>query len=314
MRFTKMHGLGNDYLIVDGFEERVAEPSKLARAMSDRHRGVGSDGLILVCPSSTADVRMEMYNADGSRGPMCGNGLRCVVKYAYARGLCRRRLIRVEPDSGIRLCECFLDGALVVRVRAAMGVADYRPEGLAAFAGRSEVIDEAFEVNGRTLLGTYVSVGSRHLVVFVADWAGIELSADGPALEHHPRFPDRINVQFARVDSPTEISVVSGERGSGPTRACGTGACAVADAAFRRNLTSLPTTVHLPGGDLLIERVGDVDRQAWARSHGLEVGDPRCDLGCDAALLMSGPVEEVFRGEWAHGAYTLAGKLPVAPA
>ena len=308
MRFTKMHGLGNDYIIVNGFEEHVADRSLLARAMSDRHCGIGSDGLILIGPAADADVRMEMYNADGSRGAMCGNGLRCVVKYAQEHRLCRRPLIRVETDSGLRLGECFLEGDRVVRVRAAVGAACYRPAGIAAFADRTEVVDEAFEVNGRVLLGTYVSVGSRHLVVFVADWSEIDLHADGPALERHPHFPDRINVQFARVDSPTEITVVSWERGSGPTRACGTGACAVADAAFRRNRVAFPTTVHLPGGDLLIERAGDVDRRAWAESHGINVDDARYQWGGEDGLLMTGPAEEVFSGEWTLGQISLPGE------
>ena len=308
MRFTKMHGLGNDYIVVNGFEERVAHGSLLAQAMSDRPRGVGSDGLILIGPAADGDLRMEMYNADGSRGAMCGNGLRCVVKYAYERGLCRRPLIRVETDSGLRLGECLLDGDRVVRVRAAVGAACYRPAGIAAFSDRSDVVDEAFEVNGRALLGTYVCVGSRHLIVFVTDWAEIDLLADGPVLERNPHFPDRINVQFARVDSPSEITVATWERGSGPTRACGTGACAVADAAFRRNRVAFPITVHLPGGDLLIERAGDVDRRAWAESHGIDAADARYDWGGDDGLLMTGPAEEVFSGEWTLGQVSRSGE------
>lgn len=301
MRFTKMHGLGNDYVCVNGFEEVVEHPGTLAKAVSDRHRGVGGDGLILIRPSETADVRMEVYNADGSRGSMCGNGLRCVVKYAYERGLCLRRLIRVETDSGLRLGECLLDDNTVTQVRATMGAAGYSPKDLPAFAGRDNVIDEPFEVNGRTLLGTYVSTGNEHLVIFVRDWAEIDLHTDGPELENHPRFPNRINVQFARVDSQHEITVLTWERGSGPTQACGTGACAVADAGFTHHLTSFPTTVHLPGGDLLIERWEDIDRRNWARSHGIDLDDPRYDLGGEAGLLMTGPAEEVFSGEWHVG-------------
>ena len=298
MRFTKMHGLGNDYLYVNCFEEAVADPAAVARVISDRHRGVGSDGLILIGPAEGADVRMEIYNADGSRAALCGNGLRCVAKYAYERGVCRKRLIRVATDSGIRLAECFPENGVVSRVRVVMGTAEYAPRGLPAFTGRSTVVDESFQANNRRLRGTFVSIGNPHLVVFVREWDEIDLATDGPVLETHERFPDRINVHFARVDSPGEITMVSWERGSGPTQACGTGACAVADAAFTHNLTSFPTSVHLPGGDLLIERAGDLDRRAWVRSHGIDVRDPRYGLGDDAGLLMTGPAEEVFSGEW----------------
>ncbi len=273
MRFTKMHGLGNDYVVVNTFSEPVTDPASLARALCDRRRGVGGDGLILLGPAADADLRMEVYNADGSRGLMCGNGLRCVTKYAYEKGLCRQRLIRVATDCGVRPTECFLDRGVVVRVRVAMGAADYRPTGLPAFAQRDAVIDEPFVVNGRILLGTFVSMGNPHLAVFVRDFREVNLTADGPALENHPCFPDRINVHFARVDSPHDVTMLSWERGSGAVQACGSGACAVADVAFTHRLTSFPTTVHLPGGDLLIER--------------------------DAAggLLQTGPAEEVFSGE-----------------
>ncbi|MCK4658155.1 MAG: diaminopimelate epimerase [Phycisphaerae bacterium] len=273
MRFTKMHGLGNDYVVVNGFQEVVDDPSSLACAMSDRHRGVGSDGLLVIHPAADADLRMEIYNADGSRGLMCGNGLRCVAKYAYERGLCRKALIRVATACGIRLAECFPVGDKVVRVRVAMGAAEYLPRGLAGFSGRQVVTDEPFLVNGRTLPGTFVSMGNPHLVVFVQDLDEIDLAADGPVLEKHECFPDRINVHFARIHSRHEISMVSWERGSGAVQACGSGACAVADAAFTHRQTAFPTTVRLPGGELLIERG-------------------------DAGLLMTGPAEEVFSGDW----------------
>ncbi len=273
MRFIKMHGLGNDYVLVNGFEEHVSDPASLARAMSDRHRGIGSDGLILIGPADDADVRMEIYNADGSRGAMCGNGLRCVAKYAYERGLCREPLIRVATDCGVRSTECFLERDRVVAVRVAMGATDYVPRDLPAFAGRRRVIDEPFVVNGRELRGTFVSTGNPHLVVFVRDFEDVNLATDGPVLENHECFPGRINVHFAKVDSRSEIAMISWERGSGAVQACGTGACAVADGAFQRGLTSFPTTVHLPGGDLVIEREAE-------------------------ALLMTGPAEEVFSGVW----------------
>jgi len=274
MRFTKMHGAGNDYVVINGFEEHVADPARLARAMSDRHRGVGSDGLILIAPADDADLRMTVYNVDGSRGAMCGNGLRCVAKYAYERGLCSRSLVRVATDCGLRIAECLLDGGRVTRVRAAMGKADYVPRGLPAFAGRRRVIDEPFLVNGRTLLANFVSTGNPHLVVFVRDLCEIDLAGDGPVLERHEYFPDRINVHFAKVESPNAIVMVSWERGCGAVQACGTGACAVADTAFRREQTSFPTTMHLSGGELLIERAEDGE------------------------LLMTGPAEEVFSGTW----------------
>ena len=274
MRFTKMHGLGNDYVVVDTFSERVDDPVALARGIADRRRGVGCDGLLLVGPTDGADLRMEIYNSDGSRAAMCGNGLRCVAKFAYEHGRCRRSPMRVATDAGLRIAECFTEGDRVVRVRVAMGAAEYRPAGLPAFAGRDAVIDEPFIVHGRTLHGTFVSMGNPHLVVFVRDLAEIVLNRDGPALESHPSFPDRINVHFARVDSRSVVTMVSWERGAGAVQACGTGACAVADAAFTHQFTAFPTIVRLPGGDLSIER------------------------DAAGALLMTGPAEEVFAGEW----------------
>ena len=274
MRFTKMHGAGNDYVVINGFEERVVDPPGLVRAMSDRRRGVGSDGLILIGPAAGADLRMEVYNADGSRGAMCGNGLRCVAKYAYERGLCSRPLIHIATDCGLRAAECLVERDRVTGVRVAMGKTDYVPRGLPAFAGRQRVIDEPFLVNGRELPATFVSTGNPHLVLFVRSLGEIDLSADGPVLETHERFPDRINVHFAKVESRHEITVMSWERGCGAVQACGTGACAVADVASLREQTEFPTTMHLPGGDLLIERADD------------------------GGLLMTGPAEEVFSGGW----------------
>lgn len=291
MRFTKMHGLGNDYVYVNLFEEAVLDPQALARAVSDRHRGVGSDGLILIGPSQVADVRMTMYNADGTRGEMCGNGLRCVAKYAYEHGLCphpgapplrggglipARPVIRIETDAGVRLAECVLEGGKVKTIRAAMGRPSFVPEGNPRFMGRGEIIDDPLNVIGRVLRGTFVSMGSPHWVVFVSEWSEIDLNADGPALERHEAFPARINVHFAHVDAPQEITMISWERGTGPTQACGSGACAVAAAAHRLGHPRFPTTLHLPGGDLLIER----------------------EAGENGGLVMTGSAEEVFTGNW----------------
>ncbi|MCP4591201.1 MAG: diaminopimelate epimerase [bacterium] len=298
MHFTKMHGLGNDYVLVDCFKESVADAPALARTVCDRRRGVGADGLLIAGPADDGDLRMEMYDIDGTTAEMCGNGLRCVAKYAHDHGIVRQPLMRIATVAGPRLAECLLDGDVVGRVRAVMGAADYVPFGAPVFSGRGEVIDEPFEVNGRTLLGTFVSMGNPHLVVFVQDFDEIDLAGDGPALENHAAFPERINVHFARVVSPHDVAILTWERGSGAVHACGTGACASAAAAARNAQASFPITVHSPGGELLIDSVRSLDQPAWAKTHGVDLADSRYDLGGEHGLLMTGPAVEVFTGAW----------------
>jgi diaminopimelate epimerase len=278
MRFTKMHGLGNDYVYVNGFAETVGDPARLARAVSDRHRGIGSDGLILICPSSKADVRMEMYNADGSRGQMCGNGIRCVAKYAYEHGLATTNPMRVETDAGVLTLELTLDGPRVALVRVNLGKPRLRPEDLPVRLAANQMLDHPVEINGRTLSLTCVSMGNPHAVVFVDSLDSIDLARDGAALENHPLFPERCNIHFAKVSGPADVEAIHWERGSGATLACGTGACAVCVAGALTKRTQRHITARLPGGELALE---------WSEK--------------DDCVYMTGSAEEVFSGTWPAG-------------
>ena len=274
MKFTKMHGLGNDYVFVDCSAERVADPAGLARAMSDRHRGVGSDGLILICPSDAGDVRMEMYNADGSRAQMCGNGIRCVAKYVFEKGLARRNPMDVETDAGVLRVELVVEGGVVSRAGVDMGRPSLDPRRLPSTIEADRVVDCPITFGGQTHRVTCVSMGNPHAVIFVDDLDAVDLSALGPLVERAPEFPERINAHFARVDGRRQITVRTWERGSGPTHACGTGACAVCVAGAVTGRTEREVTVTLPGGDLAVR---------WAD---------------DDHVHLTGPAEEVFTGEW----------------
>lgn len=276
MRFTKMHGLGNDYVYVDGFRERVADPSALARRISDRHTGVGSDGLILILPSNTAAVRMVMFNADGSRSQMCGNGIRCVAKYAADRGLAPRDEMTIETDAGIKRAWCEPGEGAVRRVRIDMGSPSLSAGALPCTLATDRVIDQPFRAGGREFRMTCVSMGNPHAVVFCEDVHRLDLPEFGPLFENAPIFPERINAHFARVDAPDRVTVRTWERGAGATRACGTGACAVCVAGAVTRRTKRRVTTCLPGGEL------DID---WSE---------------DDRVYMAGPAEEVFSGEWSE--------------
>ncbi len=307
MNFVKMHGLGNDYVYVNAFEQQVADPAEVARRVSDRHRGIGSDGLILVAPSKVADVRMEMYNADGSRGKMCGNGIRCVAKFAVERGLVkagsagraeklreRNAIARfllgstvyltVETDAGVRELAAIRDEAGRVRqVCVDMG-APILPAGRVpvdvskipncASKADEPAVRQPLALPSGTFVMTCVSMGNPHAVFFVEDLGRIDLAKDGPFVETHPAFPDRINAHFVQVLSPAEVRMLTWERGSGATQACGTGACAVCAAGVLEQRTERTITAHLPGGDLLLE---------WSD---------------DGNIYMTGPAEEAFTGCW----------------
>ena len=274
MKFTKMHGLGNDYIYVNGFEQRVRDPVALAREMSDRHTGVGSDGLILILPSQHADVRMEMYNADGSRAQMCGNGIRCVAKYAVERKLAPGPELRIETDAGIKHAFCEIERDRVGRVRIDMGHPSLRAVDLPARVAYESIIDAELVIDGIPRVITGVSMGNPHAVLFGEALDSIQLREVGPAIECAPQFPERINVHFVRVDSRSHITMKTWERGSGATRACGTGACAVCVAASVTGRTERRITATLPGGDLQID---------WAQS---------------GTVYMTGPAVEVFTGDW----------------
>ncbi len=266
MKFTKMHGCGNDYVYVDARRETVRSPGALARAVSDRHAGVGADGLILITPSRRADFRMVMFNADGSRGEMCGNGVRCVGKYVYDRGLTRRKDLSIETGAGLVSLVLHVRRGKVDRVTVDMGPPRPVPRAFHVRAdGARTVLRE--KVLGRKC--SVVSMGNPHCVILVDSVERAPVPELGPAIERHPDFPSRINVEFVEVLSPRHVRQRTWERGSGETLACGTGACAVAAALGARSLR-----VDLRGGTLRIETARD------------------------GRLLLTGPAVEVFRGEW----------------
>jgi diaminopimelate epimerase len=281
MRFTKMHGLGNDYIYVDCFRDAMPhDPVGLSRAISDRHFGVGSDGLILICPSDKADARMRMYNADGSESEMCGNGIRCLAKYVHDHGLVRKPVLKVETGRGVLTLELEVSGGAVRQVRVDMGEpiltpADI-PTSLRCPAGeQGYLLNVPITVCGTTLAATCVSMGNPHCVFFVPAVTDEHVLRLGSTLEIHPAFPRRTNVEFVEVRRPDEVAFRVWERGSGETLACGTGACAVAVAGVLTGRTQRRLLAHLRGGDLLLH---------WSET--------------DNHVYMTGPAVEVFSGDW----------------
>jgi diaminopimelate epimerase len=273
--FTKMEGLGNDYVYIDGGRVTIEDPPALARAMSDRHFGIGSDGLILILPSDRADIRMEMYNADGSRSEMCGNGLRCVGYYARKHGLVASDEMVVETDAGLLpLAVVEEHGDRTAMVRIEMGVPRLERAQIPMTGAPGRVIDEPIEVDGETFHITAVSMGNPHAVAYVPDAASFPLARFGPALESHPLFPNRVNAEFVEVVSVTEVIQRTWERGTGETLACGTGAAAVTVAGLLTGKSASPLTVHLAGGDLLLSFDGD------------------------GPVIQTGPATIVFTGVW----------------
>ena len=276
MKFTKMHGIGNDYVYVNCFTETVPDPAATARFVSDRHFGIGSDGLILIKPSEKADFEMEMYNLDGSRGAMCGNGIRCVGKYVYDYGLTDKTTITVDTLSGVKTLDLTVENGKVTRVRVDMGAPVFACSRIPVALDLETAVDQPVTVGGKEYRFTGVSMGNPHAVVFVPDTESLDLPVIGPEFEHHPLFPDRVNTEFIQVLGPNELRMRVWERGSGETMACGTGACAAASAAILNGLADekQPVTVHLLGGDLSI---------FWDREAG--------------TLFMTGPATVVFEGE-----------------
>ena len=275
MKFTKMQGLGNDYVYVNGFSEETGDRSKLAREISDRHYGVGSDGLICINPSKVADFEMEMYNADGSRGEMCGNGIRCVGKYVYDYGLTDKTSISVETLGGIKYLELNVVDGKVATVKVNMGNPILEPSKVPVIYEGDNVIDKPIEVEGITYNMTCVSMGNPHTVVYVDDVKDLDLEKIGPGFENHKVFPNRVNTEFVKVLDRHTAEMRVWERGSGETLACGTGACAVAVSCILNGLTDNTVNVKLLGGDLLIE---------WDREANL--------------VYMTGAATTVFDGEW----------------
>lgn len=274
MKFTKMHGIGNDYVYVNCLQEKVEDPSGTARKISDRHFGIGSDGLILIKPSEKADFQMDMYNADGSKGAMCGNGIRCVAKFVYDYGLTDKTSIAVETGSGIKYLDLTVENNKVTMVKVDMGEPDLTASHIPIKAQTEQVIDEPIEVDGKTYRITGVSMGNPHGVVFLDDIDSLDIEKIGPSFENHVRFPDRINTEFVQLDNRSHVRMRVWERGSGETLACGTGACAVAVACVVNGLTQREVTVSLRGGDLKI---------CWDEKDG--------------HVYMTGPATVVFDGE-----------------
>ena len=275
MKFTKMQGLGNDYVYVNGFEERIENPSEMAVKVSNRNFGVGSDGLILINPSEKADFEMEMYNADGSRGEMCGNGIRCVAKYVYEYGLTDKTHISVETLGGIKYLDLTVEDGKVLLVRVDMGSPILTPAQIPVIADEAEAVAVPILVDETEYQMTCVSMGNPHAVVFMDDIEHLEIEKIGPKFEHHERFPNRVNTEFVKVLDRQTASMRVWERGSGETLACGTGACAVAVACILGGYTENKVTVKLLGGDLLIE---------WYREQN--------------KIYMTGPAAVVFDGVW----------------
>jgi len=281
MHFTKMHGAGNDYVYLDCFSQpKPADPPGLARRIADRHFGVGGDGLILILPCSTADARMQMFNADGSEAEMCGNGVRCVAKYVYDHGLARKPKLRIETGRGILTLDLAIAGGRVERVRVDMGepilAAEKIPTTLPGDPDRlgSPVVDADLSISGRKLRVTCVSMGNPHCVSFVSKLSDYWVLRVGPKVETDPHFPRRVNAEFVEVISPSELRMRVWERGSGETLACGTGTCAVGVAGALAGRTDRRVLVHLLGGDLEVDWAGD--------NH----------------VYLTGPAVEVFSGEW----------------
>ncbi len=289
MRFTKMHGLGNDYVYVNCFKEKVRNPAKLAQIISDRHTGIGADGLILICPSKKADVRMRMFNADGSEAQMCGNGIRCVAKYTYEHKLAKAGgtfFVPGQPPCPVSLNietgrEILTVGLVpgrnkkVKKVCVNMGQPILSPKDIPVNLSIEKVIEQPIEVLGQRLLMTCVSMGNPHAVFFCDDVDAMELEKIGPIIENHKLFPSRTNVHFVQTISQSEFKMRTWERGSGITMACGTGACACIAAAVLTGRCGRVCVAHLPGGDLDLN---------WCEKDG--------------CVYMTGPAVEVFEGIW----------------
>lgn len=276
MKFVKMHGTGNDYVYINCFEEPFPEnPSELSVKISDRHFGVGSDGLILICPSETADFQMIMYNADGSRSQMCGNGIRCVGKYVYDIGMTDKRVITVETLAGIKKLELNIEEGAVSSIKVDMGAPILEPSKIPVLSGDGMFLKRPVEVCGSVWHVTAVSMGNPHGVVFLDDIKNLDLEKLGPAFENHPLFPERVNAEFVRVCDRESLEMRVWERGTGETMSCGTGCCAVLVAAVLGGYADRKAKVTVPGGTLLIE---------WDEKTG--------------SVFMTGPAEFVFSGEY----------------
>ena len=274
MKFTKMHGIGNDYVYVNCFEESVKNPAEVSKFVSDRHFGIGSDGSILISPSAIADFRMNIYNADGSQAEMCGNGIRCVAKYVYDYGLTDKTEISVETLAGIKYLRLQVENGKVASVEVNMGAPILEPKEIPVTVEESPVVNVPVEVKGKIYHMTCVSMGNPHAIIFMNNVKDLDIAAIGPYFENHTVFPKRTNTEFVEVLDRNTVNMRVWERGSDETLACGTGACATTVACILNDKTENEVTVHLLGGDLKIR---------WDREAN--------------QVYMTGPATVVFDGE-----------------
>lgn len=276
MKFTKMHGCGNDYVYVNGFEEKIADESGAAITVSDRHFGIGADGLIIIKPSDEADFEMVMYNADGSRGAMCGNGIRCVAKYVYDNGLTDKKNISIESMGAVKYIDVNVENGKAVSAKVDMGAPILEAKKIPVITDKERAINEKLTVNGIDYEMTCVSMGNPHAVVFTdIPVRELDLEKIGPMFENNAVFPDRVNTEFVNVKDRKNLDMRVWERGSGETLACGTGTCATVVAAILNGYVDNDVTVHLIGGDLEI---------SWSGNEA-------------DSVFMTGPAETVFSGE-----------------
>lgn len=273
MKFTKMHGIGNDYIYINCFEEKIDDPVEFSKKYSDRHFGIGGDGIVMICPSEIADFKMRMFNADGSEGKMCGNATRCIGKYVFDNGLTDKTEITLETISGIKYLNLNVKDGKVSSVCVDMGEPILKPSDIPTNFEGENVIDREITVDGKDYRVTCVSMGNPHAVVYVDDVDSLDLETIGPGFENHELFPERINTEFVKVIDRNTLKMRVWERGSGETWACGTGACAVLAATVLNGLCDKKAKVMLRGGELEIK---------W---------------GDNGSILMTGPAETVFTGE-----------------
>lgn len=275
MKFTKMHGLGNDYIYIDCFKEKIEKPSKLAKEMSDRHFGVGSDGIVLIMPSQIADFKMRIFNSDGSEAEMCGNGIRCFGKYVFDNKMTDKSVVSVETLGGIKILHMITEEGKVTLVKVDMGEPILEPSRIPAISNKDKFISEEIEINDKKYKVSCVSMGNPHAIVYLDDIDKLEIEKIGPKFEHNKLFPNRINTEFVKVIDRRSLQMRVWERGSGETLACGTGACAVLVSSVLNNYSDRKAMIKLLGGNLTVE---------WDEK--------------DNHVYMTGPAVEVFEGEW----------------
>ena len=274
INFTKMHGAGNDYVYINCFEQQIDDPTALSILLSDRHKGIGGDGIVLICPSDSADAEMRMFNLDGSEGAMCGNAVRCVAKYIYDNGIAHKDTVTIQTKSGIKTISIKSSDDKFISASVDMGKAVFTPADIPMNTQGESFIDQPVSINGKDYFCTAVSMGNPHCVTFVDDTENLDLESIGPLFENHQLFPDRVNTEFIRIIDKENIEMRVWERGSGETLACGTGSCAAVAACVMNGYCerNIPVKVHLRGG-VLTDTFLDDDR-----------------------VIMEGPATKVFEG------------------